>query len=1060
MLRKFIDRPVMATVLAIILVTLGILGLVKLPIQQFPDIAPPAVQVTANYPGANAETVLRAVAPSLEEAINGVENMTYMSSTASNDGSLIINIYFELGTDPDQATVNVQNRVSQATSQLPTEVIQAGITTLKQQNSEVMSLGIYSENKDQYDQVYLNNYSQINIVPELKRIKGVGKVYLYGGNKDYTMRVWLNPQQMATYNITPAEVSNAIQDKNLEAAPGKLGENSVEAFEYVIKYKGKKNQPEQYENMVIRSNADGSMLRLKDIAKVELGAYTYSGKTQINGKPATNIGIIQSPGSNAREIQIAVAEYMEKVSTNLPKGITADILYNRKDALDQSIEQVIHTMIEAFLLVFLVVYIFLQDFRSTLIPAIAVPVALVSTFFFMQLFGFSVNLLTLFALVLAIGIVVDDAIVVVEAVHHKMHAEHLPPKFATRKAMHEITGAIISITLVMSAVFVPIGFMEGSTGIFYRQFAFTLAIAIVISAINALTLSPVLCAIFLKPANTASHKDEKVSFKDRFFIGFNSSFSRFTSSYLKVIRFLIRFKWIAVTGILVICASSYLLIKQTPTAFIPSEDQSFIGASINLPAGASLKRTEDILQQAEDLLKDEVYAKSIVIFSGTNILSNSSSPSAGVVFIVLKNQEDRGKVKDIDELMGIINTKLQSIIGANVFVFTFPTVPGFSNVDAIEMVLQDRKNGDLKKLGNNGNAFIEALQQRPEIMSAFSSFRADYPQYELIVNEDKAELLSVDNKDILSTLQSYIGNSQISDFNSFGKYYKVVMQADPASREDISTLDGIYLKNRLSEMVPIKSLVRLERTFGSEIASRYNLFNSMLINVIPANGYSSGDAIKVVEEVAKEHLPSQYSYEFSGITKEEISSGGQSVVIFLLCLFFVYLLLASQYESYILPLAVILSIPTGILGVFAFIGLAGISNNIYVQIALVMLIGLLAKNAILIVEFASQNRKNGQSIVRAALESAKLRLRPILMTSFAFIIGMLPMMSATGPSAKGNHSISIASAGGMLVGVVLGLCIIPILYVIFQSLHEKVSGKEHKTNPSEESIHSTVDSEK
>ncbi|WP_417355629.1 efflux RND transporter permease subunit [Flavobacterium sp.] len=1043
MFKRFIDRPVLATVISILLVIVGVLGLFKLPLQQFPDIAPPAVQVTALYPGANAETVLRSVAPSLEESINGVENMIYMSSTASNDGSLVITVYFKLGTDPDQAAVNVQNRVAQATSQLPAEVIQAGVTTAKQQNSLIMVTALYSEDEKTYDQTFLTNYAQINIIPEIKRIPGVGQAAIFGGNKDYSMRVWLNPSQMTSYNITPQEVMAAIQDKNLEAAPGKFGENSAESFEYVIKYKGKLNKPEDYQNIIIRTNPDGSILRLKDVAKVEFGSYTYGNFTRINGKPGTNIMVIQLPGSNANDIQIAINNLLVKAEKSFPKGIKRVGIYNTKVMLDASIAQVKSTLIEAFLLVFIVVYIFLQDFRSTLIPAIAVPVAIMGTFFFMNLFGFSINLLTLFALVLAIGIVVDDAIVVVEAVHSKME-QGMDTKRATTSAMSEITGAIISITLVMSAVFLPVGFMEGSTGVFYRQFAFTLAIAIVISAVNALTLSPALAALFLKDNhNHNQNGHEKTSFKQRFFAGFNNGFEKVTNRYLGSLRFLIRHKWLSLGGLGVVILATVWMVNTTPSGFIPSEDQGFIAVSVSMPAGTSLERTVKTLEEAENIIRTVEANREIDGLSGFNMLTQSSSPSFGVLFLNLKPLKERGAVSDINDIMNEVRGKLSAIKEANFFVFTFPTVPGFSNIDGLDFVLQDRSGGKLDKFSQVGNQFIGELMKRPEIAVAFTPFRADYPQYEMEVNDVKAEQLGVSVKDLLQTVQAYYGSAQVSDFNRFGKYYRVMVQADKDSRATAQSLDAVFVKNKNGEMVPVNTLVKLERVYGPENASRYNLFNSIGVNAIPAPGVSSGDAIKAVEEVAAQYLPQGYSYEFSGMTREEIISGGQSTVIFLLSLLFIYFLLAAQYESYILPLAVILSIPTGIFGVFAAIGFTGISNNIYVQVALVMLIGLLAKNAILIVEFAVQRRRAGKSLLSASIEAAKLRLRPIIMTSFAFIVGLIPMMFAVGPSAQGNHSISIGAAGGMLSGVILGLFIIPVLFIVFQYLQEKISGKPH-----------------
>ncbi|TCC97456.1 efflux RND transporter permease subunit [Pedobacter psychroterrae] len=1050
MFRIFIQRPVLATVISVLLVILGVLGLTKLPLQQFPDIAPPAVQVIALYPGANAETVLRSVAPSLEESINGVENMSYMSSTASNDGSLVITVYFKLGTNPDQAAVNVQNRVAQATSQLPAEVVQAGISTSKQQNSLIMVVDMFSEDTKNYDQTFLANYAQINIIPEIKRIPGVGQSVIFGGNKDYSMRVWLKPAQMAAYNLTPKEVMAAIQDKSLEAAPGKFGESSQESFEYVIKYKGKLNKPKDYENITIKSNTDGSVLRLKDVARIEFGAYSYSNFTRVNGKPGINIAVMQLAGSNSNEIQIAIDKLMQKAAKDFPRGVKHLILYNTKNSLDISIDQVKHTLIEAFILVFIVVFIFLQDFRSTLIPAIAVPVAIIGTFFFMQLFGFSINLLTLFALVLAIGIVVDDAIVVVEAVHAKMEHKHLSAKAATVSAMSEITGAIISITLVMSAVFLPVGFMEGSTGVFYRQFAFTLAIAIVISAVNALTLSPALTALFLKENHV--NATEKRTFKEKFFIGFNTGFEKLTSKYLGSLRFLIRYKWVAITGLVIVIISTTILVKKTPSGFIPSEDQGFIAISLSMPAGASLDRTTEVIKELEAKLGNLESKKTLMGLSGFNMLTQSASPSMGVSFILLKPAEERGKIKDINEIMNEVRGRLAAIKGASFFVFTFPTVPGFSNIDGLDMVLQDRTGGSLDKFSGISQKFIGELMKRPEIAVAFTAFRSDYPQLELEVNDEKAEQLGVHVKDIMQTMQAYFGSAQASDFNRFGKYYRVMVQADKADRAAPSSMDGVFVKNTLGDMVPINTLVKLKRVYGPENVSRYNLFNSIGINAIPKPGFSSGDAIKAVEEVALQQLPFGYSYEFSGLTKEEITSGGQSTVIFALCLLFVYFLLAAQYESYILPLAVVLSIPTGILGVFLAINLTGIDNNIYVQVALVMLIGLLAKNAILIVEFAVQRRRAGKTITAAAIEAAKLRLRPIIMTSLAFIVGMIPMMNAVGPSALGNHSISIGAAGGMISGVVLGLFIVPVLFIIFQHLQEKVNGKPEVLSPGKSNI--------
>jgi len=1042
MFQKFINRPVLSTVISILLVIVGILGLSKLPLERFPNIAPPSVLVTAVYPGANAETILRSVTPSLEEAINGVENMTYMTSSASNDGTLAITVYFQQGTNPDQAAVNVQNRVSQATSQLPAEVVQYGITTTKQQNSFIGAIGVYSEDPKKYDAVFVNNYAQINIIPELKRIPGVGSASVFGGIKDYSMRIWLNPSQLATYKITPNEVISAIQDKNLEAAPGRLGERSDEAFEYVIKYKGKLTKPDEYQNIAIRSNADGSILRLKDVARVELGAYSYGSVNRLNGHDGITIGVIQLSGSNANEIQISIDKLLAKLSKDFPAGIKYNQFYRTKTDLDESINQVEHTLIEAFLLVFIVVFIFLQDFRSTLIPAIAVPVAIIGTFFFMQLFGFSVNLLTLFALVLAIGIVVDDAIVVVEAVHAKMEEDPtLSPKEATTQAMSEITGAIISITLVMAAVFLPVGFMTGSTGIFYKQFALTMAIAIIISAVNALTLSPALAALFLKNKHADGHKAPKKGFVEKFYAGFNGGFNYMTNRYVGGLKVLIRNKWLSMGGLLLIVLVTVFLVSRTKTGFIPTEDQGFVAIAVASPSGTSLANTNKMLKQAEKELRAMPSARFVMSLAGYNFLTASNSSSAGQIFLLLKPNEERGEVKNIDEIQNIVRAKMAAISAGTFFVFSFPTVPGFSNVEAMNVMLQDKTNGRLDKFSGVANNFIAKLMAKPAIAYAFTSYKADYPQLQLDVNDEKADQLGVSKKDILQTMQTYFGTAQASDFNRFGKYYRVVVQADIADRTDPSAIDRVFVKNKAGESVPISTLVKLTRVYGSETASRYNLFNSIEVNAIPKPGFSSGDAIKAIEETAKEQLPTGYAYEFSGQTREEISSGGQSTVIFLLCLVFVYFLLSAQYESYILPLAVILSIPTGIFGVFVVLGLTGIENNIYVQVALIMLIGLLAKNAILIVEFAVQRRRAGLSLVDSAIEAARLRIRPIIMTSLAFVFGLFPMSIATGPSAQGNHSISIGAAGGMVSGVILGLFIIPVLFVIFQALQEKLSKK-------------------
>ncbi|MBO9633787.1 MAG: efflux RND transporter permease subunit [Chitinophagaceae bacterium] len=1044
MFKRFIERPVLSTVVSIILVLLGIISLTTLPVTQFPDIAPPSVTVTATYPGANAEVVARAVATPIEEAVNGVENMTYMTSNSNNDGSMTLSVFFKLGTDPDLAAVNVQNRVSKAVSLLPAEVVTAGISTQKQQNSMIMVPALYSEDS-LFDETFLQNYARINLIPEIQRVPGVGQAMSFG-SKDYAMRVWLKPDRLAANNLSPQDVLKAIQEQNMEAAPGRLGQSSTESFEYVLKYKGKGNHGEDYENMVLKANADGSILRLKDVARVEFGSFNYTVDNKWGGHPAIGIAIFQTAGSNANEIQIAINEVLRKNAELFPKGVHYMNMYSTKEYLDESIDQVIHTLIEAFILVFIVVFIFLQDFRSTLIPAIAVPVAIIGTFFFMQLFGFSINLLTLFALVLAIGIVVDDAIVVVEAVHTKMEHTRLPAREATIKSMQEISGAIISITLVMAAVFIPVGFMQGPAGVFYRQFAFTLAIAILISAVNALTLSPALSALFLKNPHTNDEHGHapKKGFTQRFFSGFNRGFNAMTDRYGRTVKFLAKTKWIAITGLLVITGATYWMARTTPTGFIPAEDQGFILYNVTLPAGSSLDRTKEVIKKAEGIISKMESVEAYFSVTGFNLLSNSASSNYAIGFVRLKKFEKRGAVKKLADNMGALQGALGSITEANIFTFAFPTVQGFGNVEGFEFILQDRNNGPVDKLGGMAWAFAGELMKRPEIAMAFTTFNAGNPQYMVDINESKAKQLGISVSDVLNTMQVMYGSMFASDFNRFGKFYRVVVQADVEYRTNPESLGNMFIKNSYGEMVPLNTLVTLRKTYGPETVTRNNLFNAVTINGMPKPGYSTGDAIKAVDEVAAQFLPRGFKHEWTGMSKEEIAAGGQSGIIFLLCVIFVYFLLAAQYESYLLPFAVILSIPFGIFGVFLFIKLVGIDNNIYVQVGLIMLIGLLAKNAILIVEYAVQRRRSGMTRLDAALEAAKLRLRPILMTSFAFIVGITPLMRATGSSAQGNRSISFGAAGGMLTGVLLGVFIVPVLYIIFQYLQEKIGRKKEE----------------
>lgn len=1039
MLKTFINRPVLATVISIVLLLLGLVSLSRLPITQFPDIAPPTVFVSGAYPGGNSESVTRSVITPLEEAINGVENMQYMSSSASSDGSFSIQVVFRLGIDPDQAAVNVQNRVAQVNSQIPAEVIRAGITTTKQQNSNIMYFNIMSRDEAKYDELFLQNYAKINLVPALKRIKGIGNVQLFGA-KDYSMRIWLDPQKLTVNKLVPQDIETALNNSSLEASPGKFGQESDAPVQYVIKYKGKLNQPELFEKIILKSNADGSMLRLKDVAKVEFGSSFYDSDNKEDGLPAVTMAIQQASGSNANEIEIEVRRQLEESGKILPKGIEYHIVQSVKERLDQSIDQVKKTLIEAFILVFIVVFIFLQDFRSTLIPAIAVPVAIIGTFFFLQLIGFTINVLTLFALVLAIGIVVDDAIVVVEAVHAKMKDQHMAAKEATISAMSEITGAIISITLVMSAVFLPIGFMDGPAGIFYKQFAFTLAIAILISALNALTLSPALCALFLKPEH-GDIQAGRQNYKQRFFTAFNIGFENLTNKYIRSIGFLIRKKWWSIGGLVIVSAIAFWMMNSSPKAFVPEEDDRFIMYSLSLPAGTNLKYSTAAVAKVDAALGKMPEVETVTSVSGFNILSSSSGPSYSFGFMRLKPAKERGKIQDMDQIIAVMNTRLEKIKEGELSLFRSPPVEGFGSVSGAELVLQDKAGGELDKFSEVAQGFIAELNQQPSVAAAFTTFRSDFPQFEVIVDEDKAHQLGTNAREIMNTLQLFYGGSQASDFVRFGKFYRVNIKAEGNYRMDEESLNQVYVKNSTGVMIPVSTLIKLNKVYGPEVVSRYNLFNSITVNIIPAAGYSNSQAMEAAEKLMIKKLPAGYGFEWSGLSREEKKSGAQMIFIFGLCILFTYFLLAAQYESYILPLAVIFSIPTGLLGVYLAIGFAGISNNIYVQVGLIMLVGLLAKNAILIIEFALKARKSGMELIAAALEGSRQRLRPILMTSLAFVAGLTPLLMATGPSAVGNRSISTSAAGGMITGVLLGLFIIPVLFVVFQTLQEKLSNQ-------------------
>lgn len=1041
MLQKIIDRPVLATVVSIILVILGVISLSKLPMTQFPDIAPPTIYVFGSYPGGNSESVSRSVIIPLEEAINGVENMDYISSTAGSDGSFSITIIFKLGTDPDQAAVNVQNRVAQVNSQIPSEVTQAGITTSKRQNSTIMMFNLMSKDKSKYDGLFLQNYAKINLIPALKRISGIGEVQIFG-TQDYSMRIWLDPQKLTVNSLTPADIATAINNFSFEASPGKLGVESEAPMQYVVKYAGKLNEPEKFEKIILKAKEDGSILRLRDVARIEFGSSSYDSYNTEDGNPAVTLSIQQVSGSNANQIETEIRETLAGMEHSLPEGLAFHTISSSKEKLDQSINQVVKTFIEAFILVFIVVFIFLQDIRSTIIPAIAVPVSIIGTFFFLNLIGFSINVLTLFALVLAIGIVVDDAIVVVEAVHTKMQEKGMDSKSATASAMSEISSVIISITLVMCAVFLPVGFMEGPSGIFYKQFAFTLVFAILISAVNALTLSPALCALLLKNVHNEEAESGKRNFRARFFYAFNVGFKHLTNRYQKVIDFSIKKKWMTLGALVIISCFAFFIMSRTSKDFIPMEDDGLITYSLSLPAGTNLQHTTAAMKRIDSAFAAMPEVDIVTTISGFNMLSGSTGPSYGLGFMRLKPKKERGEIQDMDEIVEAMNIRLADIKTGELSLFRSPPVAGFGSVSGAELVVQDKTGGSLDKLSEVTQSIVAELNQDPSVSSAFTTFRSDYPQFEVTVDEDKAFLLNTTPKDVLNTLSTFYGGSQATDFIRFGKFYRVNIKSEGQYRMDEQSLSQVYVKNSKGDMIPINTLVKLTKVYGPESIPRYNLFNSITVNILPAPGVGNGQVMENAEQIIKAKLPAGYGFEWSGLSREEKKAGNQMFFIFALCIMFTYFLLAAQYESYILPLAVIFSIPTGILGVFLTIGMAGITNNIYVQIGLIMLIGLLAKNAILIVEFAAQARKKGIPIVASALEGARQRFRPILMTSLAFIIGLAPLMFATGPAAVGNHSISFGTIGGMLSGVIIGLIFIPVLYVVFQLLHEKTTGNK------------------
>ena len=1042
-LDRFINRPVLSTVISIVVVILGILGLVSLPVSQYPDIAPPTIRVTTTYTGANAQTILNSVIAPLEEQINGVEDMMYMSSTATNTGEASIEVYFKQGTDPDMAAVNVQNRVAKAQGFLPAEVTQVGVITQKRQSSMLLGFSFYSSD-DKYDNEFLENYKNINIIPEIKRIQGVGDAMVMG--TDYSMRIWLKPDVMAQYKLMPSDVSVALAEQNIEAAPGQFGERGNQSFQYVMKYKGRLQTQEEFENIVIRATSDGEILRLKDIATVELGRLTYGFQNNVNGHPGVTAIIFQTAGSNATTIIQDIQEYLKKVEPTLPPGVKVVELLNANDFLFASIHEVLKTLLEAFVLVFLVVYIFLQDFRSTLIPAIAIPVALIGTFFGLYLIGFSVNLLTLCAMVLAIAIVVDDAIVVVEGVHAKLDQGYKSARLASIDAMSELGGAIVSITLVMMSVFIPVSFMTGTSGTFYRQFGLTMAIAIGLSAINALTLSPALCAIFLHPHDKNGEK-KKTSLIERFHIAFNAAYDVTLKKYERGITFFIRRKFLSFAIVIATIVVMIFLMNITPTGLVPNEDTGTIFAVVDMAPGTAQERTEAVMEQVDSLVAANPAVKSRTQVTGYSFLAGQGN-SYGTLIIKLKDWKERGKGEDANTVIGTLYMQAQSLIkDARVLLFAPPMIPGYSVTNGFEFNLQDKTGGDLNTFYEVAQEFLGKLKERPEIATAQTSFNPTFPQYMIDIDAAKCKQAGISPNDILTTLQGYYGGIYASNFNRFGKLYRVMIQADPRYRINPESLQNVKIRNG-NEMAPISQFMTLTKVYGPDNIKRFNMFTSMSVNGSPADGYSSGQAIKAIEEVAAQSLPTGYGFEFSGMTREEQSSSGSTTaMIFALCFVFVYLLLSAQYESYILPLVVLLSVPSGLMGSFIFAQIMGVENNIYMQIALIMLIGLLAKNAILITEFALDRRKTGMSITEAAVSGASARLRPILMTSLAMVIGLLPLMFAHGVGANGNSTLGTGAIGGMFIGMICQIFIVPALFVVFEHIQEKVKPLEwHDTD--------------
>jgi len=1055
MFNKFIQRPVLSIVISLIIVFLGVLAMTHLPVTQFPSISPPKVNITAEYPGANGELMIKSVIIPLERAINGVPGMKYMASDAGNDGEATIQVIFNLGTDPNQASVNIQNRVASVVNKLPPLVVREGVKITREESNMLMYINLYSKDP-KTDQKFLYNFADINLLSELRRVDGVGVADILG-SREYAMRIWLKPDRMLAYKISADEVLEALNQQSLEASPGKTGESSgkrSQSFEYVLKYPGRYTTKEQYADIILRSNSNGEILRLKDVATVEFGSAMYDIYSNLNGHASAAITVKQSYGSNASQVIKDIKAKMEEIKkTSFPKGVDYEISYDVSKFLDASIDKVIHTLVEAFILVGLVVFLFLGDWRSTLIPAIAVPVSLIGTFVFMQFFGITLNLITLFALVLAIGVVVDDAIVVIEAVHAKMQEEHISALKATKKAMHEIGGAIIAITFLMAAVFVPVAFMSGPVGIFYRQFSITMATAIILSGIVALTLTPALCAMMLKNNHGKAKKKKGL---DKFLDGFNNGFNGLSARYQKILGAIINRRVITWGLLLAFCAGTYFLNSSLPSGFIPNEDQGMFYAIIQTPPGSSLERTNEIAERVQKVAEGIEGVQSVSSLAGYEILTEGTGSNSGTCLINLKSWEDRKH--SVDQIMKELEEKSKEITGASIELFQPPAVPGYGAAGGFELRLLDKLgSGDFKKMETVSKDFVRELSKRPELSSVFTFYSASFPQYMLRVNNDLAKQKGVTIENAMNTLSTLVGSNYETNFIKYDRQYKVMVQASPEYRALPEDILKLYVKNDKDEMVPFSAFMKMEKVYGLSEITRHNMYNASEISGAAAPGYSSGSAINAITEVADKTLPRGFGIDWAGISKDEVGRGNEAIYIFLICLGFVYLVLAAQYESFILPFAVLLSLPCGIFGAFLLLKICGLENNIYAQVALVMLIGLLGKNAVLIVEFAVQKHKDGASVLNAAMEGAAVRFRPILMTSFAFIAGLIPLVFANGPGKIGNRTIGSAALGGMLLGTLFGVLIIPGLYYIFGKIAEKHTLiQDEEENPLTEEIDHNV----